>query len=144
MKVSWCNIGESDGSFDHHHLFDIGDKRDGRGPRDFMLHLIKETEAVAVAFNGKKIWDVYTQTNPEVAVVYGMMGEMRDASALIVVDYTVDGDWIDSECRACGGLYGSHTQCSLLSDIDKGWSNMLHHRVADCGCIEECPIHGRC
>lgn len=125
MKVSWCNIGEPDGSFQHHHVFNPGDKRDGRGPRDFMIHLITDTEAVAVAYNGKLVWDIYTQTGPEVAVVYGMMGEMRDATALITIDYNVQDDWLDSECQSCGGLYGTHTQCKLIADIDKGWADMV-------------------
>jgi len=125
MKVSWRNAGEDKGTFDHHHIFMLGEKHNGMGPLAFMLYLIRETQAIELALNDKPIWSTsmyaIMSMSTEEQIIRAMMGEPRQASALVTVDYNVQGDWIDYECRSCGRLFGTHLHCKLMSDIDKGW-----------------------
>lgn len=127
MKVSWRNSGEEPGTFNHNHLFMNGEKREGKNPREFMVHLIRASTASEVALNDKSIWKLGSGNfaNAEELVVRAMMGEPRDASILVSVDYNVQGDWLDHECRGCGGLYGTHADCPTLSDIDSGWGSVV-------------------
>lgn len=131
MKVSWRNAGEEKGALNHHHSFSMGEKREGRGPRDFMLHLINETQAVEVALDNKVFWSTssYGGLTTDELVLRAMMGEPRQASVLVSVDYTTQDDWIDSECRACGCLWGTHVDCPTLKAVDKGWADVV--RVAN-------------
>lgn len=124
MKVSWRNAGEKPGTFEHFHIFTNGEKRDGKNPREYMTHLIRASTASEVALNDKPIWKLGTSNyaDADAIVLRAMMGEPREASILITVDYNTQGDWLDSECRACGFINGNHRQkCSAWVVLNKGW-----------------------
>ena len=124
MKDSWRDAGEEAGTYQHEHNFVVGELHEGKTPREFMVHLIKKTCAVAVALNDCPVWKV-SDANAENLVTRALMGEERLATILITVDYNVQGDWIDNECRACGMMYGMHSHdCSMMVAIDKGWFDM--------------------
>lgn len=129
MKVSWRNIDDDSGSgvYEHHHIFTQGEKYQGKAPREFMVWLIQETPAVEVALNGKSIWSNDCQTfNIDDLVVRAMIGEPRNAQMLITIDYTIQDDWIDNECRTCGNLYGTHAHgCTSWDAIDRGWLELF-------------------
>lgn len=123
MKITWRNSGEKIGTLNHTRIFSAGEKHDGRNAREFMVYLIRQSTAAEVALNNKIIWKLGTSyIDADALVVRAMIGEPRQASALITVDYNVQGDWIDHECRACGGLFGTHNNCSALSGLDKAWA----------------------
>jgi hypothetical protein len=97
MKISWRNPGEKWDTYLHEHLFEPGQLRDGMNPREFILYLITVSTAVGIAINDKPIWK-NTDYNVSVGeiITRALMGEPRDAPILIVIDYNIDGDWIDN------------------------------------------------
>ena len=129
MKVSWRNIDDDSvpGVFEHHHIFTPGQKHEGKAPREFLVHLIQETPAIEVALNGRSIWSSSsTSFNIDDLVVRALIGEPRNAQILITIDYTVQDDWIDNECRTCGYLYDTHAHgCTSWAAIDKGWLELV-------------------
>jgi hypothetical protein len=131
MKVAWRNAGEKSGTFDHWHFFSNGEKRDGKSPREFIIHLINASTASEIALNDKPIWKLGgSYTSPEELVIRAMMGEPREASILITVDYNVQGDWIDGECGTCGYIGGNHRQkcrdrLGVWKTLDSGWLDMV-------------------
>lgn len=129
MKVSWRNAGELPGTLKHFHDFAPRGQCDGKNLREFLVYLIRQTLAVEVALNDKTVWETKDGYNAEEIVFRLLVGKPRQASILVTVDYNVDGDWIDNECRACGHLYGTHRRtpwrCSMMWDIDTGWLDVV-------------------
>lgn len=122
MKVSWRNAGDELGKFTHEHVFVTGQLHQGKAPLEFILWLIKFTSAVNVAVNDKQIWKSTDFNNVEKTVMDALMGEPRQARVLVSIDYNIQGDWIDNECRACGYMYGTHAHdCAHMDAITKGW-----------------------
>lgn len=125
MKVSWRNAGETPGTLEHFHNFAAGEKCEGRNLREFMVYLIRQTHASEIALDDKVVWGLKDGYNAEDVVFRALVPAPRQARALITIDYTREDDWLDYECRSCGGLYGTHRQCGLMSGIDKGWLDVV-------------------
>jgi hypothetical protein len=101
-----------------------GARRDGKSPREFILWLIQESPATNVAINDCSIWKSTDFGDTDRLVTEAIAGKPRQASILITIDYNIQDDWIDNECRSCGRMYGIHSQCKLMDDIEKEWNKI--------------------
>lgn len=126
MKVSWRKYGDPLDTFPHSHTFIPGERFEGKSPQEFLLHLIRCSPAVGIAFNDKPIWkssEYVAKADDLVARV--LSGEPREAPVLVVIDYNVQGDWIDEECPTCYYVSGHKLKCETLwARLDAAWASV--------------------
>jgi hypothetical protein len=127
LTISWRNRLDSGPTDEMPHqetFYAINDIREGKTPKDYIVWLIRSSPAIAVAVNDNVVWKSGNHEDHEKIAMRAILGEPRQASELIELDYTKQEDWIDIECRKCGWLDSEHGHVCV--GIDNSWLNMLN------------------